>query len=367
MEMQRARIEHADGRYLLLYAFERPLPDLLDVEPPARDDDLVELRFNPLLGEYVIISTGRQGRTFLPLDEHCPLCPTSPEGIPTEIPAADFEIAVFENRFPSFRIDAPDVADESALERRVRANGACEVVVYTPRHDASLGSLAASQARHLVDVWTERYDELSSLEDVRYVFIFENRGKEIGVTLTHPHGQIYAFPFVPPRVLQEQAAAMLHERKHGTCLLCDVVAEEVAHGRRIVAEAPGFVAYVPFAARMPYEVHVAATAHRPSLLDLRDAERDGLASVLRDVQRAYDALWGFAMPYTMSMHQRSTDGVERPGEHLHIEFMPPYRTRDRLKYLASVETGAGTFINDTSPEEKAAELRAALARVGTGG
>jgi UDPglucose--hexose-1-phosphate uridylyltransferase len=118
---------------------------------------------------------------------------------------------------------------------------------------------------------------------------------------------------------------------------------------------------------MPYEVHVAATAHRESLLDLRDGERDALAPVLRDVQRAYDALWGFAMPYTMSMHQRATDGVERPGEHLHVEFMPPYRTKDKLKYLASVETGAGTFINDTSPEEKAAELRAALARINTGG
>jgi UDPglucose--hexose-1-phosphate uridylyltransferase len=361
MPMQRARVEHADGRYLLLYAFERGMPQLLDLAPPARDDDHLELRLNPLLGEHVIVSTGRQGRTFLPPQERCPLCPAS-DAFATEIPAEDFEIAVFENRFPSFRADAAAVEDDSAIERRAAAAGVCEVVVYTPDHDATLASLTPAHARHLVDVWTDRYAELSAVEDIRYVFIFENRGKEIGVTLTHPHGQIYAFPFVPPRVLQEQAAALLHERKRGSCLMCDVVAEEVAHGRRIVAEAPGFVAYVPFAARLPYEVHVAATGHRQSLLDLRDAERDGLASVLRDVQRAYDELWGVPMPYTMSMHQRATDGIERLGEHLHVEFMPPYRARDKLKYLAGVETGAGTFINDTSPEEKAGELKAALLR-----
>ena len=141
--------------------------------------------------------------------------------------------------------------------------------------------------------------------------------------------------------------------------MCDLVAEEQAFGHRIVAAAAGgFVAYVPFAARLPYEVHVAPAAHRfVPLLDLADAERDGLAHLLRTVQAKYDNLWGFPMPYTMSMHQRATDGVERPGEHFHIEFMPPHRTKDKLKYLAGVETGAGTYINDTAPEEKAAELR----------
>jgi UDPglucose--hexose-1-phosphate uridylyltransferase len=362
MELQRARIVHRDGRYLLLYAFDHPQPSILDVAPPVRGDDQLELRYNALLGEQVIVSTGRQGRTFLPPAEYCPLCPTSPDAsVATEIPATTFEIAVFENRFPSFRPDAPNVRDESALERRSRAGGICEVIVYTPDHDATLGSLTPAQMRHLVDVWTERYAELSARDDVQYVFLFENRGQEIGVTLTHPHGQIYAFPFVPSRVQQEQAAALMHQRASGGCLMCDVVAEEVAHGRRIVAEAPGFVAYVPFAARLPYEVHVAATRHRASLLDLTDAERDGLASILQRLQRTYDALWNFWMPYTMSMHQRATDGVERPGDHLHVEFMPPYRTRDKLKYLASVETGAGTYINDTAPEEKAAELRAAVA------
>jgi len=212
--------------------------------------------------------------------------------------------------------------------------------------------------RHLVDVWAERYGELAARPEVAYVFIFENRGKEIGVTLTHPHGQIYVFPFVPPHVGRELAAGAGHHAETGRCLVCDVVASELDDGRRVLARDGSFVAYVPCAARLPYEVHVAPAAHRPSLLELDDGERDALARLLRRVQATYDGLWGFPMPYTMVMHQRSTDGVDRPGEHLHIEFAPPYRSRDKLKYLAGVETGAGTFINDTAPEDKAAELRA---------
>jgi UDPglucose--hexose-1-phosphate uridylyltransferase len=353
-------VDRADGRYLYFYAFDRPPPQP-GPDALAREGERLELRWNPLLGEHVIVSTVRQERTFLPPPEYCPLCPTRGE-FPTELPARDYEIAVFENRFPSFRPDAPDVAGGSPLERRERAAGACEVVVYAPEHDATLASLSPAQLRRLVDVWADRYADLSVRGDVRTAFIFENRGKEIGVTLTHPHGQIYAFPFVPPRIAREREQATAHGASTGRCLLCDVVASEVAQRERVVAEAEGFVAYVPFAARMPYEVHVAAREHRASLLDLRDGERDGLAQILQWVQASYDALWGFAMPYTMSMHQAPVAGAAEPGDHLHVEFLPPYRSRDRLKYLAGVETGAGTFINDTAPEEKAAELREASSR-----
>jgi UDPglucose--hexose-1-phosphate uridylyltransferase len=361
--VNKIRIDRADGRYIYFYAFDEPAPAVLAVDEQVRGDDRIELRWNALLGEHVIVSTGRQGRTFLPPPEYCPLCPTaSAEAFATELPAASYEIAVFENRFPSFRPDAPRVDDESRLNRRTAAAGVCEVIVYAPQHGATLASLPYAQVRRLVDVWADRYAELAARPEVAYVFIFENRGKEIGVTLTHPHGQIYAFPFAPPRVELERASAASHYGATGRCLMCDLVGEEQAFGERIVAKAEGFVAYVPFAARLPYEVHIAATTHRESLLDLMDGERDGLAELLRIVQAKYDNLWGFAMPYTMSMHQRGADGVERPGEHLHIEFMPPYRTKDKLKYLAGVETGAGTYINDTAPEEKAAELRASAPR-----
>ncbi len=356
--MKKTRFDRTDGRYLYFYSFDEPLPTILSVEDQVRAADHIELRWNALLGEQVIVSTGRQGRTFLPPPEYCPLCPTAnADAFATEIPSSTYEIVAFENRFPSFRPDAPAVVDDSLLERRSPAVGICEVIVYSPRHDATLASLPPADIRHLVDVWTDRYEELSARPEVAYVFIFENRGREIGVSLTHPHGQIYAFPFVPPRVEREQHGASQHMATVGRCLLCDMVAEELSHARRIVAQTEGFVAYVPFAAQLPYEVHIAAAAHRPSLPDLRDNERAGLAAILRIVQAKYDNLWDFAMPYTMSMHQRATDGVERPGDHLHIEFTPPYRTKDKLKYLAGVETGAGAFINDTAPEETARELR----------
>ncbi len=361
--MKKIRLDRADGRYLYWYAFDAPPPAILRAEEHKRGDEQIELRWNALLAEWVIVSTGRQGRTFLPPAEDCPLCPTPSESaFATEIPSASYEIAVFENRFPSFRPDAPPVHDESAEHRRAPAAGVCEVVVYSPLHDATLATLPEAQMRHLVDVWADRYTELSARPDVRYVFIFENRGKEIGVTLTHPHGQIYAFPYLPPRVEQENAAAAEHHTRTGRCLMCEVVAEEVGHRQRIVAEVDGFVAYVPFAARLPYEVHVAPVGHRPSLLELTPGQRARLAALLQRVQATYDALWGFPMPYTMSIHQRAADGIPRPGDHLHVEFMPPFRTKDKLKYLAGVETGAGTYINDTAPEEKAAELRAAEER-----
>ena len=357
--MNKIRVDRADGRYLYYYAFDRAPPEILRVSDQPRGDDQIELRWNALLGEYVIVSTGRQGRTFLPPAEYCPLCPTAgPDAFATELPSESYEIAVFENRFPSFRPDAPDVTNDSDLDRRTRADGVCEVVVYSPEHDATLASLPRAHLRRLVDVWADRYAELGARPEVQYVFVFENRGEEIGVTLTHPHGQIYAFPFAPPRAEQERTAAAAHHAATGRCLMCDLVASEIAGGAHIVAGTEGFVAYVPFAARLPYEVHIAAVAHRESLLDLGAAERDGLAELLRVIQSKYDNLWGFPMPYTMSMHQRGTDGIDRPGDHLHIEFMPPHRTKEKLKYLAGVETGAGTYINDTAPEEKAAELRA---------
>ena len=365
--MQKLRFDRVDGRYVLFYAFDEPLPAIVETDEQTRRTDQIELRWNPLLAEQVIVSTGRQGRTFLPPAEYCPLCPTAGAGaFATEVPAASYELAVFENRFPSFRPDAPEAADESELYKRTRAGGRCEVVLYSPLHEATLSSLPESQVQHLVDVWCDRFGDLAMTDGVSYVFVFENRGKEIGVTLTHPHGQIYAFPFTPPQVQQEQAAAFLHFQKTARCLQCDVVAEEIAGDSRVIASEQGFVAYVPFAARLPYEVHIAATAHRESLLDLLPGERDGLARLLRRVQAAYDSLWGFAMPYTMSMHQRATDGMRRAGDHLHIEFMPPHRTKNKLKYLAGVETGAGTYINDTAPEEKAAELREALTRAEDG-
>ena len=330
-----------------------------------------ELRWNPLLGEWVATATHRQERTFLPPADFCPLCPTMPGGFPTEVPEETYDIVVFENRFPSLRPDPPPPAVEGTQLYPVRpGQGVCEVVLYSPNHTTTLAAEPVEQIHKLVQVWADRFRELGALPFVEYVFIFENKGEAIGVTLHHPHGQIYAYPFTPPRVARELEQSRAHKEKTGRCLVCDIVAEEKRDGRRVVAEGNSFVAYTPFFARYPYEVHVASSRHLQALTDMSDSEKRDLAEILKSVLVAFDRLFDISFPYMMVLHQRPTDGDNYDFYHFHIEFYPPLRTAAKLKYLAGSETGAGVFINDTLAEEKAAELRSKVqpvVRDGEGG
>jgi UDPglucose--hexose-1-phosphate uridylyltransferase len=309
-----------------------------------------DLRFEELRGEEITYAIHRQDRTFLPSREHCPLDPTRPGAEPTEIPFPSFEIAVFDNRFPAF--EAP--------------RGAAEVVVYTDDHDASFATLAPERAEDLMWVWRHRYMELGAREDVDYVYIFENRGVEVGVTLHHPHGQIYGYPFLPPVPRLELEA----DRRLGGCAPCALLRRELEDGRRILIENDGVVVYVPYAARWAYEAHVVMRRHRTSLLECEPEELRLLSSALQTLVRGYDALIDRPFPYVMAVHQAPTVSAPRPGAdsagqgHLHVEFYPPLRTGDKLKYLAGSEQGAGAFISDTLPEESALRLREALARAG---
>jgi UDPglucose--hexose-1-phosphate uridylyltransferase len=318
-----------------------------------------ELRWNPLLGEWVATATHRQERTFLPPADYCPLCPTKPGGFPTEVPESTYDIVVFLNRFPSLRPDPAPPAVEGTELFPVRPGiGVCEVVLYTPNHDSSLAREPVEQIHKLVRVWTDRFRELEKLDYVDYVFIFENKGEAIGVTLSHPHGQIYAYPFIPPHIATELKQSLDHQAATGRCLICDILAEERRDGRRIVAENESFVATIPFYARYPYEVHIMPARHLQALTDMSDNEQRDLASIIKMVIAAYDRLFDISFPYMMMMHQRPTDSAPYNHYHFHIEFYPPLRTKTKLKYLAGSESGAGLFINDTLPEEKAAELRA---------
>ena len=303
-----------------------------------------ELRFNELRGEEVVYAIHRQERTFLPTREHCPLCPTRPGGPPTEIPAESFEIVVFENRFPAFE----------------EPHGTAEVVVYTDRHDGSLGTLPPMRAEALMWVWRQRYEELGAREEIDYVYVFENRGVEVGVTLHHPHGQIYGYPFLPPVPALELAA----DARLGECAMCRLNAAELADGRRVIYEDQSILAYVPRAARWPYEVHVSMREHRPSLSQCEPGELKLLAAALQHLVRGFDALFARPFPYVMAVHQEPTRSGTWLGGHLHAEFYPPLRTADKLKYPAGSEQGAGTFISDVLPEESAQHLREALARGG---
>ncbi|MGH3148558.1 MAG: galactose-1-phosphate uridylyltransferase [Rubrobacter sp.] len=326
-----------------------------------------QLRWDPTLEEWVAYATHRQDRTFLPPAEYCPLCPTRPGGFPTEVPREHYEIVVFENRFPSFSPDAPEPDEPgSPLTPTAPGLGVCEVVLYSDVHESTLATLPESRIRNLIDVWADRYEELGALDFVDYVFIFENKGEAIGVTLRHPHGQIYAYPFVPPRPRKELEAARAYRAKNdGRCLHCDLLADELEDGRRVVVEGDHFAAFVPFYAHFPYEVHVYARRCAPSIAKLTPEERGDLARVLKRLLAGYDGLFGFSLPYMMVMHQAPTDGEDHRGAaHFHIEFYPPNRTSDKLKYTAGSETGAGAYIMDALPEQTAASLRDAIAERG---
>ncbi len=316
-----------------------------------------QIRWHPLLGEWVIVASHRLDRTLHPPKELCPFCPTRDPRNPTEVPESDFEIVVFENKFPSLseRATGPPIRRGPFVARK--GVGICEVVLYTPQHEGALYDLPEEQVYKLVKAWTDRYLELGSKPFVKYVFIFENRGTAVGVTLHHPHGQIYAYPFIPPLLKREIRHMRRHWREKGGCLVCEIARAEKEEGSRIVFENDSFLAYVPFFARWTYEVHVVPKRHVTNMAELTDEEQYDLALALREMVWRYDNLFGFPLPYMMVMHQAPTDGREHPYFHYHVEFYTPHRARDKLKFLAGSESGAGVFINDAAPEDKARELR----------
>ncbi len=317
-----------------------------------------ERRWNPQLREWVITATHRQDRTFLPPRDFCPLCPTKPGGVPTEIERPDYDIVVFQNRFPSLMPDPPEPSVEGTPLTPVAPSvGECEVVVYTPQHDATLAGASVERIERLIQVWADRTRALGARPEVAYVFVFENKGESIGVTLHHPHGQIYAYPTLPPLLEREAASAAEHRSRTASCLWCDLLAQETADARRIVSHNGSWVTGVPFFARWPYEVHITPRRHVGWLYELDRRETRELAAALKTALLKYDALFGFSLPYIMAIHQRPTESGGHDGFHLHFEFYPPNRTETKLKYLAGSETGAGAFINDTLPEETARRLR----------
>jgi UDPglucose--hexose-1-phosphate uridylyltransferase len=342
--VKRTLIHLADGRELIYFdrrddadrsaKDRRDLPDLV----PAS-----ELRRDPLLDEWVAIAAHRQERTFLPPEEECPLCPSTPARA-TEIPAADYEVVVFENRFPSFGQGG--------------RGGRCEVVCFTSDHDASFATLRPEQVRTVVDAWADRTAELSSLPGVEQVFCFENRGKEIGVTLGHPHGQIYAYPFVPPRTRRMLSVAARHRDETGRDLFADVLATEREAGVRVVAANESWTAFVPVAARWPFEVHLFPHRKVPDIPALDPAERDAFGALYLDVLGRLDRLFDIPMPYVSAWHQAPV-GEGRELGYLHLQLFSSRRAPGKLKYLAGSESAMGAFINDVRPEEAARLLREA--------
>lgn len=355
--MEKRVLIKPDGRRLVLYAHEpwagngaAPSPSSERREPNSH------LRWHPLRGEWIAYASHRQNRTFLPPPEYNPLAVTVDPAQPTELPKGAWEVAVFENLFPTLVTTAHDPPRIGVPTRPGR--GACEVVVFTQDPTASLGALPLRRLDLIAQVWADRYRELGARDDVEYVFEFENRGVEVGVTLAHPHGQIYAYPFVPPIPARELRQQAEHLAAHGRGLLEDIVANELDDGRRVLYRGDHVAAFIPVFARYSYEVWIATRRAAPSIAAFADEERADFVRALKTVLMKYDALWSRPFPYVMAIHQAPTDGLPHPEAHFHVEFYPAYRMQGRLKFLAGSELGAGVFTADTLPEEKAKDLQA---------
>ncbi len=356
--LHKRQLTKPDGRALLLYG-RRPIPDDLEAPSPAGaggGPPNSHLRWHPLRGEWVAYASHRQNRTFLPPPEYNPLAPAAPGAAPTEVPPGPWDVAVFENLFPALTLAAHD--PPSLAIPTGPGKGVCEVVVFTQDASTSLGRLPLWHLELLIEVWADRYVEVGSRPEVQNVVPFENRGVEVGVTLHHPHGQLYAYPFVPPVPARELEQQRAYYERHGRGLLEDFVAREVAEGVRLLYDGPGAAAFMPICARYSYEVWVAPKRPAASFAALTASERRDFARALKTVLLKYDGLWQRPFPYILAFHQAPTDGAEHPEAHLHAEFYPAYRMPGRLKYLAGSEIGAGVFTADTLPEQKVEELRA---------
>jgi len=345
-----------DGRQLMLYS-RKPLAGNPTAPSPFSQplNANPHLRWHPLRGEWVTYADYRQGRTFLPPPEYNPLAPTSDPTYPTELPQGNWEVAVFDNGFPSLAFEAdkpPDLFVPTAPAR-----GKCEVVVFTQDARSSLGALPLDHIELVLCVWADRTERLASLPGIEYVLPFENRGAEVGATLHHPHGQIYAYPVVPPVPARMHQTALQYYESHRSGVLQDLVQRELDAGDRIIYRGAQVAAFVPVCARYPYEVWIAPIAPKETFAHLNELERSDLARALKTVLLKFDGLWQRPFPYLMAWYQAPTDGTSHPESHLHAEFYPPYRTADKLKYLAGTELAAGFFAMDALPEEKARELQ----------
>jgi UDPglucose--hexose-1-phosphate uridylyltransferase len=353
----------ADGREIIYFDdIDSTLPPeraadarVLDERPPT-----ATMRQDPLTGEWISIAAARQNRVFLPPAELDPLAPQAP-GNPSEVPSL-YDVAVFENRSPSF---GPELADSPAdlselteigIGRSRPSVGRCEVVCFSPEHAGSFGTQSTRRARTVIEAWAARTAALSALPGVEQVFPFENRGEAIGVTLHHPHGQIYSYPYVTPRTQRLLASIS----SYGPGLFADILAAE-QDGERLVLRGEHWSAFVPFAARWPIEVHLLPHRHVPDFAATTLAERDELAVLYLRLLRGIDALYDTPTPYIAAWHQAPVH-VGRDDVRLMLQVTSPRRAADKLKYLAGSEAAMGAWIGDITPEQAAGAIRAAIAR-----
>ena len=343
----------SDGRELIYFSdsSNNPPHPAEDKRPEKTRPLTNELRQDPLTGDWISVSPHRGARAFLPPKHACPLCPSTEE-YQSEIPGP-FDVAVFENKNPSFGPDQELTdPDGDEFNRTAKATGRCEVVVFSPEHTGSLAGQTPERFRTVVDAWISRTKELSKIAGVKQVFIFENRGEEIGVTLHHPHGQIYAYPFVTPttKKLQEQIELVGED-------FFERLLQSESNTERVLFETEDFLSFVPFAARWPIEIHILPKRHIGNLTELSKSETKQFADIYQKLLGAMDNLYDSPTPYIAAIHQ-APKGDEKIR--LMVKITSPKRAADKLKYLAGSESAMGAFITDVSPESIAEMLKGVL-------
>lgn len=317
---------------------------------------MAELRFNPLTKDWVMIASHRQNRPQMPKD-WCPFCP-NPDNDKIKEP---YEVLKYDNDFPALSQNPP-VPDDVAtgVYKTMPGYGKCEVILYSPEHTTTLPELEVSHIKKLVDLWQNRFVELSKDEKIKYVFIFENRGEVVGVTMPHPHGQIYGYSYIPKKIELELDSSKEHFEKTGNCLICDMLKEEIAFKQRVIIENEHFITFLPFYSEYPYGVYIAAKKHMQNLSQFTEEEKASLADILKKTVGMLDSLFDYKFPYMMCMHQDPVNSEDCSDYyHFHIEFFPPMRSKDKQKFNASSETGVWAHCNTTAPEVVSDELRAA--------
>lgn len=318
---------------------------------------MAELRYHPLIKDWVMIASHRQNRPQMPKD-YCPFCPGSGK-VPDQ-----FDVYEYDNDFPALSQNPPvpdDVANDFFKTRE--AYGKCEVILYSPNHTVTLPELPTEHIAKLVDLWCERFDAISADEKIKYVFIFENRGEAVGVTMPHPHGQIYGYSVVPKKLQLELESSKEYFEEHNKCIFCEMGEQERAFGKRVIFETEHFTVFLPFFCEYPYGVYVMPKRHVGFITQLTKEEKYDLAETLRLTAGMLDSLFGYKFPYMMCMHNAPVNGEATDDfYHFHIEFFPPMRSADKQKFNASSETGAWAHCNPTAPEDKAVELREAYRR-----
>jgi len=348
----------ADGRTIRYYDTREQVRAAADKREKAEQPGIGELRLDPLVNEWVAMASHRQGRVFLPPKELCPLCPSTSENL-TEVPEEDFEVVVFDNKSPSLRPPVGDWAlpDMAGPDTDTgSAAGKCEVICFTADHGQSFKDLSTERIRVLLEAWIDRTRELSQEKFIQHITPFENRGEEVGVTLAHPHGQIYAYSYIPPKVARMLEVAKKHKERTGKVLFDEIVAREIKDEERIVAENKHWVAYVPYAARYSFEIHLAPKVSVADLSELTPEVADAYPSIAKEVLQRLDGVFDIPMAYIAAWHQAPV----REGRdllRLHWQITSVRRAPGKLKYLAGSESSMGAFIMDLRPEQSAAQLR----------